>query len=78
MSADWSDDTPGMMRVHIAAQRADLACKRYTRGALRAFAKGRVSRPGHSIKRDLAWQMAQDGLIDADGRLRDGFPKGAS
>lgn len=73
----YDDDRRGLMRIHIASQRADLACERYTRNALRAFANGRVSRPGHSVKRDLAWQMAQDGLIDAEGNLRDGFPGGA-
>ena len=74
MSTEYRDDRPGMMRVHIAGERAYLACERYTRNQLRAHAKGRASRPGHSIKFDLAWQMAQDGLIDANGYLRDGFP----
>ena len=33
---------------------------------------------GYPHKNDLAWYMAQHGLIDAEGNLRDGFPGGAS
>ena len=71
---DYGDDRYGMMRVHIADRRADLACQRYTRANLRMHA----NRHGLTakLKRDLAWFMAQHGLIDADGYLRDGFPAG--
>ena len=74
----YSDDRYGHMRIHIASRRADLACKRYTRNALRAFAKGHGASYSSRIKYDLAWHMAQHGLIDAEGNLRDGFPDGAS
>lgn len=69
----YSDDRHGMMRVHIAQRRGDLACERYTRNGLRAFSTGHgvTSSPR---KRDLATRMAYEGLIDADGYLRDGFP----
>jgi hypothetical protein len=69
----YDDDRYGMMRVHIAQRRGDLACQRYTRNHLRAVAIG------HGVtsvprKHDLATRMAYSGLIDADGYLRDGFP----
>ena len=70
----YTDDRYGYMRVHIAAERARLACERYTRNSLRAVAKGKGLRLGSLRKRDMAWHMAQSGLIDADGFLRDGFP----
>lgn len=70
----YQDDRYGMMRVHIAQGRGDLACDRYTRNTLRAFAKGRGVTPSSLHKRDLAARMAYEGFIDADGYLRDGFP----
>jgi len=72
--SDYDDDRPGLMRIHIASRRADLACKRYTRNTLRAFAKGHGAPYSSGLKNDLAWHMAQHGLIDAEGNLRDGFP----
>ena len=76
----YSDDRPGMMRVHIAEERGRLACERYTRDALRAHAKGHGLSTAFEwrYKRNLAWNMAQHGLIDADDYLRDGFPRSAS
>lgn len=71
----YSDDRNGMMRVHIASQRSRLAGERYTRDHLRAVAKAKGLRLGSLGKHDLGWEMAQRGLIDADGRLRDGFPE---
>ena len=78
MSADYLDDRPGMMRVHVASERARLACGIYTQSNLRAWAKSHGCPSGDSTKGDLAWRMAQHGLIAADGALRDGFPGGAS
>lgn len=76
MSApQYSDDRYGMMRVHIADQRSRLASSRYTRNAMRAFAKSKGLRLGSLRKSDLGWHMAQHGLIDAYGNLRDGFPE---
>ena len=72
--ATYDDDRYGMMRVHIASRRADLACENYTRNALRNFAKAKGLTPSISRKRDLAWRMAQAGLICRNGYLRDGFP----
>ena len=69
----YDDDRYGMMRVHIAQRRGELACDRYTRNNLRAFAKGHGLEAAPR-KRDLATRMAHIGLIDADGYLRDGFP----
>jgi hypothetical protein len=70
----YDDDRYGMMRVHIAQQRGDLACAYYTRNSLRAFAKGHGVTSSSLLKRDLATRMAYEGLIDARGGLRDGFP----
>lgn len=79
MSA-YNDDRPGLMRIHIADQRGRLACQRYTRNRLRAHAKahGVTTAFGNRLKAGLAWDLAQHGLIDADGYLRDGFPEVAS
>ncbi|EFQ84733.1 hypothetical protein HMPREF0063_10074 [Aeromicrobium marinum DSM 15272] len=71
---DYSDDRYGCMRVHIAARRGELACSRFRRNTLRSHAKAHGLRLGSLRKTDLAWQMAQHGLIDANGYLRDGFP----
>ena len=76
--AGYEDDRYGMMRVHIAQRRGDLACERYTRNNLRAFAKGHGVTPSSLSKRDLATRMAYSGLISADGYLRDGFPENKS
>ena len=73
-AALYDDDRYGMMRVHIAQRRGDLACDRYTRNVLRAFAKGHGVTPSILGKRDLATRMAYHGLIDAGGNLRNGFP----
>jgi hypothetical protein len=70
----YDDDRRGLMRVHIAQRRGDLACDRYSRNTLRAFARWRMLAPSSLQKRDLATRMAYEGLIDADGYLRDGFP----
>lgn len=70
----YNDDRRGMMRVHIAQRRGDLACDRYSRNNLRAHATGHGVTPSILHKRDLATRMAYEGLIDADGYLRDGFP----
>ncbi len=72
-AALYDDDRHGMMRVHIAQRRGDLACDRYTRDALRAFAKEHGITPSILGKRDLATRMAYHGLIGADGHLRNGF-----
>lgn len=72
--SDYNDDRAGMMRVHIAYERGRLACERYTRAQLRMHANGRLPRTGHQLKSDLAWDLAQHGLISPDGYLRDGFP----
>jgi hypothetical protein len=72
--SDYGDDRYGMMRIHIASRRADLACARFSRDALRHWAKGHGSPTAVRLKHDLAWYMAQHGLIDAEGNLRDGFP----
>lgn len=69
----YDDDRYGMMRVHIAQRRGDLACGRYTRNTLRAFAAGHGVTPSILRKRDLATRMAYSGLIGPDGYLRDGF-----
>ena len=75
---DYDDDRPGMMRVHIAAVRSDLACQKHTRNHMRAVAYGKGLRGlGSQTKREIGWYMAQHGLIDDDGYLRDGFPEAA-
>ena len=74
MSTEYNDDRPGMMRVHIADQRGRLAAYRFKRDTLRAHAKGHAC-PTPALKSDLAWYMAQHGLIDDEGYLRDGFPE---
>ena len=79
MSAVYDDDRPGMMRVHVAHERASKAERRYTRAELNAHAAAATTMwTGHRVKHNLAWYMAQNGLIDRDGYLRDGFPGGAS
>ena len=72
----YSDDRYGCMRIHIAHQRATAACERYARDHLRAVAKAKLpdQRLGGLRKWHMAWHMAQYGLIDAEGYLRDGFP----
>lgn len=74
----YDDDRYGLMRVHIAQRRGDLACDRYSRNNLRAFAKGRGVTPSSLHKRDLATRLAYEGFLDADGYLRDGFPGGVA
>ena len=78
MSASYSDDRPGMMRIHIAHERANAACRLYTRAGLNDHARSHGVSTAHRVKHNLAWYMAQHGLIDRDGRLRDGFPGGVS
>ena len=75
--SEYDDDRPGMMRVHIADARASAACMTYTRSALRAHANSHGVSTSHRVKHDLAWHMAQLGLIDHYGHLRDGFPSEA-
>ena len=72
--SDYTDDRPGMMRVHIAHERAEAACKGHSRPQLNEHAKAHGLPTSHRLKRTLAWFMAQHGLIDAHGNLRDGFP----
>lgn len=48
-----------------------------TRDALRFRARLHEFRFGSLNKHDMAWHMAQKGLIDKDGYLRDGFPEAA-
>ena len=74
VAESYSDDRYGQMRVHIADERARLACARYSRDALREWAKSHGKTAAYRLKRDLAWYMAQWGFIDAEGNLRDGFP----
>ena len=76
MTDNYADDRPGLMRIHVADERGRLACARYTRNALRAHAKahGVTTAFRNRYKRDLAWAMAQHGLIAPDGSLRDSFP----
>ena len=76
MTLAYTDDSYGHMRIHIAHERSRLAGQRYTRNHLRAFAKAKGLRLGSLSKGDMGWYMAQHGLIDADGLLRDGFPDG--
>jgi hypothetical protein len=78
VSEAYGDDRPGMMRVHIARERANAACRLYTRAGLNAHARSHGISTSHRLKYDLAWYMAQHGLIDRDGSLRDGFPSEAS
>jgi len=75
MSGEYDDDRYGMMRVHIAQRRGQEACRRYTRNALRNHAKSKGFKFGRLTKMNMAWMMAQNGLIDSDGYLRDGFPE---
>lgn len=70
----YDDDRYGQMRVHIAEQRAALACEMYTRDQLREHAKARGLKLGARHKLAAAWYLAQQGMIDADGALRDRFP----
>lgn len=55
----------------IAEQRSRLAGKRYDRDTLRAHAQDHGVRVASLNKYDLGWHLAQHGLIDADGVLRD-------
>jgi len=73
----YIDDRYGLMRVHVADDRARLACDQYKRDDLRAWAKthGMKVVRGSLRKRDFAWYMAQHGLIDDAGSLRAGFPQ---
>jgi len=74
MSTDYSDDRYGEMRIHIASERSRLACQKYARDTLRAHAATYGVSTAYPLKSDLAWYMAQNGLIDAEGNLRAGFP----
>ncbi len=74
MSDNYGDDRPGMMRVHIADQRSRLAGSRFNRNVLRHHAQAHGLKVGGLRKSDIGWHMAQHGLIDSDGNLRDGFP----
>lgn len=75
VTVTYDDDRRGYMRVHIADQRSRLAGERYTRDHLRSVAKSKGLRLGSLRKSDIGWFMAQHGLIDATGCLRDGFPE---
>lgn len=73
--ATYDDDRPGCMRASIARERAKAAMARYTRGALRRHAEGHGLRLGAMTKDAMAWKMAAEGLISAEGLLRDGFDR---
>lgn len=60
--AEYDDDRPGMMRVHIAEQRAAALCEKHTRDGLRRIARFRGVPTGYSTKHDLAVALAFDGL----------------
>ena len=74
MTDCYHDDRPGMMRVHVAGERAYLASLRYSRDVMRRHCKVHTGSTGPNVKAELGWWMAQKGLIDAHGNLRDGFP----
>lgn len=74
MTHTYDDDRPGCMRMHVASDRARRACDRFTRDHLRAFAKRHGLHVSHLLKEEIAWDMAQFGLIEPDGNLRHGFP----
>lgn len=71
---DWDDDRPGTMRVHIAAHRADLLCKRLTYGEVRAAQRAKGATAHGERKVDRAWALAVGGFVDEHGQLRDGWP----
>jgi hypothetical protein len=63
MSADeWDDDRPGMMRVHVAQERARLLCEKYTRDHLRAMCRERGLTPWGTTKDELAFELALAGV----------------
>lgn len=59
----YSDDRPGMMRIHIAARRADALKAFYTRDRLRIIAHARNVPTGYSTKDDLAFALALAGVV---------------
>lgn len=62
----------------VAEQRSLLAGKRYDRDTLRAHGQAHGVRVASLNKFDLGWHLAQHGLIDADGVLRDPAPAEAA
>ena len=69
----YDDEREGCMRTHVAATRSDLLIRRYDHEALRrhAYAHGLS---GSKDKAELAWRLTVNGLVDADGALRSGWP----
>ena len=58
----YDDDRPGMMRVHIAEQRAEALMDFYSRNGLSLLANREGLVVGRSTKRDLAVRLAFRGL----------------
>lgn len=62
MADAYDDDRPGMMRVHVAQQRADELCRQYNRQGLRDLARRRGVPTGYPLKADLAFALALAGV----------------
>lgn len=58
----YDDDRPGMMRVHVAQQRANGLEAVHTRDGLRRIARDRGVPTGYPTKRDLAIALAFAGV----------------
>lgn len=59
----WDDDRPGMMRVHVAQERARELCERHTMAYLRSMAKQRgISLSGCHCKADVAFELVLAGV----------------
>jgi hypothetical protein len=70
VNAAYDDDRPGMMRIHVAQERARLACITYGRDSLRAIAASHGMPSGYRLKSELAQALALAGIIRADGSAR--------
>lgn len=62
----YDDDRPGMIRLHIAEQRARELCDTYDRDTLRGIARQRGVPTGFPHKRDLALALALHGVKAED------------
>jgi hypothetical protein len=62
----YDDNRVGMMRSHIAQQRAAALCDYYPRDVLRAMARKKGLPAGQSHKIDLALELAYSGTIAPD------------
>ena len=62
MNAAYDDERPGMMRVHVAQQRAQALCSQHTRNDLRELARAVGVPAGYSTKFDLALALAFAGV----------------